>query len=347
MRSMALSAFLALAVVSVGASFGAAQTLQGAGATFPQPLYEVWFEAYEQLEGVSVSYAATGSGSGIDALLARTVDFGATDAYLTDAELRNAPSTILHVPTCLGAVVVTYNLPGIPELRFTPELLSEIFLGRITTWTDRRIAAVNPGLRFPDEQITVVHRSDASGTTLIFSDFLADSSLTWREAVGRGRAVEWPVGLGEEGNVGVVERVRTTPGAIGYVAHIYAENSQLPTASVRNRESYYVKPTLDTMTAAARVPLPDDSRIMLTNSTAPDGYPITGMTYLIVYQEQSYSGRSRARAQALVDLLWWITHEGQVLTEDEAYAPLPVNAVQRAETAIGSMTYDGRLLATP
>ncbi len=320
--------------------------LNGVGATLPYPLYQEWFDVYERLEGTTVRYYPAGSGAGIEAVLERRADFGASDAFLDDRALAAAPGEVIHIPTCLGAVVVTYNLPGIPELRFTPELLSGIFRGEITSWTDRRIAEVNPGLRFPDLAVTVVHRADASGTTMVFTDFLSQTTVGWKETVGAATTVAWPVGVEADGNDGVAQLVEQTPGAIGYVEHGYARNRDLPTAAVKNASAYFVKPTMESLTAAARVPLPADARRMVTNTDAPDGYPLTALTYLLVYREQAYDGRSRERAAALAELLWWAIHDGQALNEELLYAPLPGNAVLKAEKLLRSLTYDGaRLLA--
>jgi phosphate transport system substrate-binding protein len=333
---------LALVVAGFVAAAGSGPQLVGTGATFPYPLYQQWFQAYETLQGVTVEYRPVGSGAGVDALLEQVVDFGATDAFLSDQQLAGLQAEIVHIPTCLGAVAVSYNLPGVPELRFTPELLAEIFLGRIDRWTDRRIAEINPGLRFPDRPIVVVHRSDASGTTMIFTDFLSKTSVEWRDQVGANTFVVWPSGQAAAGSSGVAELLSGTPGAIGYLGHIYAERNGLPTAAVRNHEAYYIKPNLEAMTAAARVPLPDDSRLMLTNTSAPEGYPITGMSYILTYREQSFGGRQKTRAEALAGFLWWITHDGQSLNADYSYAPLPKNAVLRAEAAIRSLTFQGQ-----
>lgn len=325
----------------VASSFAAhAADLTGAGATFPYPLYEQWFAAHEALSGNSVNYQPVGSGAGLDAILARSVDFGATDIFLSEEQLANAGAPLVHIPTCLGAVAITYNLPGIPELRFTPDLLASIFSGEVTRWNDRRIADVNPGLRFPDTAITVVHRTDASGTTHIFTDFLSGTSLRWREGVGTGAEVAWPVGQGADGNSNLADLVKSTEGAIGYVQFAYAEAHDLPVASIRNRSAYFIKPTVASLTAAARVPFPDDARIMLTNTEAPDGYPITGLSYVVLWTEQP----SRATAEALVELWWWAVHDGQALNEELGYAPLPRNAVLRAEKALRMVTHRGEPL---
>jgi phosphate transport system substrate-binding protein len=338
-------AVVALAVGAVCTAPTVAQervVLRGAGATFPYPLYLEWFDLYGNLRpGVVVDYHPVGSGAGIEAVVTGGAAFGASDAFLTDDDLRRAGVDLVHVPTCLGAVAVTYNLPGLPELRFTADLLADLFSGRIRRWNDRRIAAVNPGLRFPDTPITVVHRHDASGTTMLFTDFLSKTSTAWRDGIGHGTTVEWPVGVAADGNDGVVARVLETPGSIAYVEHNHAVRADLPVGAIRNREAYYIKPTLDTMTAAARVPLADDCRVLVTDTTAPEGYPITGFTFIVVRRDLASADLTRSDAETLAAFLWWAVHDGQVFTEELAYAPLPVNAVVCAERAIRALQWRG------
>jgi phosphate transport system substrate-binding protein len=340
LHRLALISVIGLALTSAPSAISAAD-LEGAGATFPYPLYEQWFKAYSTLTQNTVSYEGVGSGEGVTAILDRSVDFGATDVFLDDGQLQSAGAPLIHIPTCLGAVAITYNLPGIPELRFTPDLIAAIFSGEVTRWNDRRIADVNPGLRFPDQAITVVHRTDASGTTHIFTDFLSGTSLRWREEVGTGNTVGWPVGQGAEGNAGLVDLVKGTEGSIGYVQYAYADAHEMPVAAIRNQAAYFIKPTVDSLTAAARVKLPDDARLMLTNTDAPDGYPITSFSYVVMWAEQKVAGQSRKDAEALVQLWWWAIHDGQALNEELGYAPLPRNAVIRAENALRMITYGG------
>ncbi len=322
----------------------AGQTLIGAGATFPYPLYDKWFSVYYKLTGVKVNYQAIGSGGGIRQLLSRIVDFGGTDAFMSDAELRKAPAKILHIPTCLGAVVITYNLPGNPTLRLTPDVIADIFLGKIKKWNDKRIVRLNPEVVLPSMNIVVVHRSEGSGTTFIFSDYLSKVSKEWAKKVGRGKVLNWPTGLGAKGNPGVAGLIRQIPGSIGYVELIYAQKNGMPFALIQNKAGNFIKPTLKSVSAAANIKLPADTRVSITNTDAPDGYPISSFTWIIFYKEQHYQGRSKKRALTLAKLLWWMIHEGQKYNEGLLYARLPKSAVKKAEAIIRSMTYDGKRL---
>lgn len=316
--------------------------LLGAGATFPFPLYTKMFDVYYKTTGVRVNYQSIGSGGGQRQLLSKTVDFAGSDAFMTDEQLEKAPGEILHIPICLGAVVPTYNLPGNPEVKFTPEILAEIFLGKIKKWNDERILKVNPSSNLPNMEIVVVHRSDGSGTTFIWTDYLSKISREWKEKVGAGTSVNWPVGIGGKGNEGVSGLVRQTPGSIGYVELIYAVQNNLPTGLVKNKSGKFIKPSIETVSSSANVNLPDDTRISITDTNFPEGYPISGFTWILVYREQNYDGRKKEIAEALVKLLWWMTHEGQKYTKPLHYAPLPDQAVVKAERIIKSVTYNGK-----
>jgi len=333
---------LAISLLLPSITFAQDMELLGAGATFPYPLYTKMFDVYYQTKGVKVNYQSIGSGGGQRQLLNKTVDFGGSDAFMTDEQLKNAPGEILHIPICLGAVVPTYNLPGNPEIRFTPEILSEIFLGKIKKWNDERIVKVNPSINLPDMEIVVVHRSDGSGTTFIWTDYLSKVSKEWKEKVGAGTSVNWPIGIGGKGNEGVSGLVRQTPGSIGYVELIYAIQNNLPVGSVKNKSGKFVKPSIETVSSSAKVKLPDDTRVSITDTDSPEGYPISGFTWILVYKEQNFDGRKRERAEALVKLLWWMTHEGQRYTKPLHYAPLPNEAVAKAEKIIKSITYNGK-----
>jgi len=326
----------------VSLSEGANVILNGAGATFPYPLYEKWIEVYQDAAGVRISYRAVGSGAGIRQLIKKNVDFGATDAFMAVDELKRADGDILHVPTCLGAVSIIYHLPGKPVLRFTPEILADMFLRKITRWSHEAISAVNPGIHLPDLPISVVHRSEGSGTTFIFTDYLSKVSPEWKETIGRGKKVRWRTGMGVEGNPSVAELVKKIPGAIGYVELAYAKRHGLPVAFVKNRSGYFVTPTLASVSASAEVDLPSDTRILITDTEAPDGYPISAFTWLIVYREQDYHGRPYDKAFQLSRFLWWAVHEGQQYTKKLLYAPLPRGAVRRAEAIIRSMHFNGQ-----
>ena len=335
---------LAIGLLAVSGLGFAQNELVGAGATFPFPLYSKMFDVYSQEYGVKVNYQAIGSGGGIQQLKSKTVDFGASDAFLSDEDLKAAPAPILHIPMVAGAVVVTYNLPGSPVISFTPDVVADIFLGKITRWDDQRLAAVNSSARLPKLPISVVHRSDGSGTTSVFTDYLSKVSEDWKQRVGKGTSVSWPAGVGAKGNPGVAGLVKQLPGSIGYVELIYALQNNLPYGNIRNKAGRYIKPSLASTTAACAVTIPDDTRVSLTDTSAPDGYPIATFTWLLVYREQSYDNRARVRAEALVKMLWWMTHQGQKYAEPLEYSSLPLPAVQKAEKIIRSITFNGQPL---
>lgn len=321
--------------------------LQGAGATFPNPLYQKWFAEYNKAHpNVKFDYQSIGSGGGIKQISSRTVDFGGSDVPMKDDELKAAPGELLHVPTVLGAVVVTYNLPSVnTELNLTPEAIAGAFLGKITRWNDAAIASSNAGVSLPDAPITVVHRSDGSGTSFVFTDYLSKVSPEWKEKVGAGAAVQWPAGGGEKGNEGVTGRVKQTPNSIGYTELIYAEENKLPVASIKNSTGQFVRPSLDSTTAAASSiagQMPDDLRVSITNAPGATAYPISSFTYLLVYKEQ----QDKAKGEALVDFLWWAIHDGEQMAKDKLYAPLPDEVVKKAETKIRSITFQGKPLRT-
>jgi phosphate transport system substrate-binding protein len=341
-RFMTLVVPVALVIGIAAAAFGSETALMGAGATFPQPLYSKMFDIYNKQFKVEVNYQGVGSGAGIEQLTKKTVDFGATDAPMKDADLAKAPAAIVHVPITLGAVVVTYNLPGDPQLKLSRAVLVDIFLGKITKWNDKAIAALNPGVTLPKLPVTVVHRSDGSGTTSIFTDYLAKISPEWKEKVGAGKEVNWPAGLGAKGNPGVAGQVKNVPGSVGYVELIYALENGMPTAMLENKKGKYIVPTLESTKISAEVTIPDDTRASLTDSDAEKGYPITGMTWIILYKEQNYNGRTKARATSLVNLVWWMTHEGQSQCEPLHYAPLPKATVEKTEKILKSITYGGK-----
>ena len=313
--------------------------LIGAGATFPYPLYSKMFDVYNKGYGVEVNYQAIGSGGGIRQLINKTVDFGGSDAIVSDQDMKEAAAPILHIPTSAGAVVVTYNLTGEPELKFTPDMIADIFLGKIRKWNDPRISALNPGMKLPDMAVTVVHRSDGSGTTFIFSDYVSKVSSEWKEKVGKGTSLNWPAGLGGKGNPGVAGLVKQTPGSIGYVELIYALQNKMPYGTVKNKNGRFVTPTIASTSLAADTNLPDDMRVSLTDTDASGGYPISGLTWILVYKEQNYADRSEEKAKELVKLLWWMTHEGQKHAEPLHYAPLSKKAVKKAEKLIKSISY--------
>jgi len=338
-------AALALLVTGALAQPAGAQTLiNGAGATFPYPIYSKWFDEYAKIDPeVRFNYQSIGSGGGIKQISSRTVDFGASDGPMTDEQLKQAPAELLHIPTVLGAVVATYNLPGSPKLRFAPDVVADIFLGKITKWNDSRIAATNPGVTLPDQLILVVHRSDGSGTTYIWVDYLSKVSPEWQQKVGKGTSVNWPVGLGGKGNEGVAGQVKNTPGALGYVELAYAVKNKMPVASVQNAAGKFVEPTIAGTTAAAAAAaksMPADFRVSLTNPPGEDAYPIASFTWLLVYKDQP----NELKGRALVKFLWWMSHEGQKYADDLLYAPLPPPVVKQIEARIQQITYQGKPL---
>jgi len=331
-------------VLMLAASFGFSQAIElvGAGATFPAPFYSKVFDEYAKQFGVKVNYQAIGSGGGQSQIKAQTVDFGASDVVMLPADMKGAPGTLIHIPMVAGATVITYNLPGNPELRFTPDVIADMFLGKINRWNDPRIAALNPSANLPKTAITVVHRSDGSGTTGMFSDYLSKVSPEWKSKVGTGTSLNWPVGIGGKGNPGVAGLVKQLPGAMGYVELIYALQNNLPYGTVRNKNGNWIKPSLAATSIAANVKVPDDvTQISLTDTDAPQGYPISTFTWLLVYVEQSYNNRTQAQAQALVKMLWWMTHDAQKYAEPLSYATLPPAVVAKAEAIIHSITYNG------
>jgi len=334
----------ALIVLSIAPIRAKEITLTGAGATFPYPLYSKMFDEYYKITGVRINYQAIGSGAGIQQLLSKTVDFGASDAYVTDEELKKFTSPMVHIPIVAGAVVLTYNLPQNPELKLTPEIVAGIFLGKIEKWNDSLIQKVNPDVKLPDMNIVVVHRSDGSGTTFIFSEYLSEVSEEWKNNVGKGKVLNWPVGLGGKGNPGVAGLVKQIPGAIGYVELTYALTNNMPVALLQNKSGKFVRPTVESITEAANVKLPDDMRVSLVNTPAGEGYPISGFTWIIVYKDLKDAGMSREKAQELWKLLWWMTHEGQKYAKPLHYAPLSKKVVEKTEKILNSINYGGKPL---
>jgi len=344
MRRVLKSVFILALLLIYTTGFAKNINFVGAGSTFAYPLYSKMFNAYHNKTGIKVNYQAVGSGAGQRQIIARAIDFGASDAFMSDAQMSKAPAKLLHIPVALGAVVMTYNLNIKGKLRLTPAIIAGIYLGKIKKWDDARIKSANPHLNLPSENIVVVHRSDGSGTTFIFTDYLSKISKQWRKKVGRDTSVGWPTGIGGKGNAGVAGLVKQIPGAIGYVELIYASSNNMPMAYLQNSYGNFVYPSLDSVTVAANTKVPDDTRVSLTDTPVPTGYPIAGMTWLLVYKEQHYLGRSKAKAKALVKLIWWMTHTGQKYTKPLKYSPLPENVVKLAETILKSMTYDGKVI---
>ena len=312
--------------------------LNGAGATFPYPIYNKWFSDYAAKTGVKINYQNIGSGGGIRQLTEQTVDFGASDSPMSDEEMSRAKGgPVMHIPTVLGAVVITYNVPGITQpLKLSGEAIGDIFLGRITKWNDARIATLNPGVQLPSSDILVVHRSDGSGTTFIFSDYLAAVSPAWRSGPGRGKELRWPTGIGAKGNEGVAGQVKQTPGSIGYVELAYAKQNRLPVAQVRNASGQFVAPTIESITAAAAgasLPPTSDYRVSIVNAPGANAYPISSFTWLLVYRNQP----DASKAKKLNDFLKWALTEGEQSAAALDYAPLPEELAQRLIARIDSI----------
>jgi phosphate transport system substrate-binding protein len=319
---------LAIALVTgVSATASAQLMINGAGATFPYPIYSKWFDEYAKVDpSVRFNYQSIGSGGGQKQILAQTVDFGASDGPMSDDNLAKAPGKLLHIPTVAGAVVLTYNLPGNPSLKLDGDTVTGIYLGQIKKWNDPKITALNPGAKLPDQDIVVVHRSDGSGTTFIFTDYLSKVSGEWKQKAGNNTSVNWPSGMGGKGNEGVSGQVKQTPGAIGYVELIYAVQNKMPYAEVKNSAGQFVKPTIESVTAAlATADIPDDFRFSMTNAPGKDAYPITGATWLLVYQQQ----KDAAKGKKLVEFLKWALTKGEGMAKELNYAPLPDEVQQR------------------
>lgn len=317
-------------------------TLSAAGATFPQPFYNLAFKKYNEEGGPVINYGGIGSGGGIKSLRDKVVDFGATDAYLSDAELAEMPAEVIHIPTCIGAVVIAYNLPAVTGLKLTPGLLEGIFLGKITKWNDKKLAEANPGISLPDMNITVVYRSDGSGTTYIFSDYMSKVSPLWKETLGTGKALNWPAGIGAKGNPGVAGTISQSQGSIGYIGFEYANAQKIPMALLQNGAGNYVEPTLASFTAAAEVEIPADTRVMITNSQVPEAYPITSFTWIILYKEQAYNNRSADVANATVNAIKWMTGaNAQAIATSVHYAALPQKAAEQASILLSTITFNG------
>ena len=337
-RSWWLAACLALATVLPGR---AALLVNGAGATFPYPLYSKWFDEFHKRNpDIQINYQSIGSGGGIRQVLEGTVDFGATDGPMTDEQLKSAPVPIVHLPTALGAVVPTYNVDGVQRLRFTPEALAGIFLGKITHWNDAAIAKENPGVTLPAAAIVPMHRSDGSGTTYIFTDYLSKVSKDWQQSVGKGTSVNWPVGLGGKGNEGVAGLVKQTPNAIGYVELIYAVQNNIPYGDVRNRSGKFVQATLESVTAAAAAAaenMPDDFRVSITDPAGAEAYPIASFTWLLVPAQI----KNAEKGAAIRKFLAWMLSDGQPLAAPLNYAPLPASVVALEQKALGNIRAGG------
>ncbi len=336
-RTFLLGAVTAAVLISGALRAPAQMLINGAGATFPYPLYSKWFDQYTRVDpSVRFNYQSIGSGGGQKQILAQTVDFGASDGPMSNENLAKAPGKLLHIPTVAGAVVITYNLPGKPSLKLDGPLIADIFLGRITKWNDRRIAELNTGVNLPSTDIIVAHRSDGSGTSYIFTDYLSSVSKEWETKVGRNTSVKWPSGLGAKGNEGVAGQVQQLPGTIGYVELAYANQNKLPVAEVKNAAGRFIAPTIASVTAAlASAKVPDDFRFSMVNPPGEDAYPISGATWLLVYEQQ----KDPAKGKKLVEFLNWAMTKGESVAPTLDYAPLPDNLKTRVLERIKTIKY--------
>ena len=359
MRALKLAALMLLAVAcakegannssssstaSSTVASGGSVNLTGAGATFPYPIYSKWFSDYATATGVKINYQSIGSGGGIRQLSEETVDFGASDSPMSDDELSKAKGgPILHIPTVLGADVITYNVPGVTApLKLTPAVIADIFMGRVKKWNDTRIATLNSGVSLPNQDILVVHRSDGSGTTYIFTDYLSTAVPAWKTSVGKGKEVKWPVGLGAKGNEGVAGQVKQTPGSVGYVELAYAKQNNLPIAAVRNKSGQFVAASAPAVTAAAAgvaraLPANTDYRVSIVDAPGADSYPISSFTWILVYQRQ----RDAAKGKKLVDFLSWALTDGEKEAVTLDYAPLPTDMATSVKARLATIDLSG------
>ena len=341
----AMTMVAVLAFVSCGgnATNGSreAQELSGAGATFPLPFYNVVFEKFAEVNGDVVAYGGIGSGGGVRNLRDKIVDFAGSDAFLSDKEMADM-APVVHIPTCMGAVVLAYNLDGVKELKLSGEIIADIFAGNIKMWNDERLAALNPDVKLPNESIIPVFRSDGSGTTFIFTDYLTKVSPMWREKFGAGKSVNFPSGQAAKGNPGVAGVIKQTKNSIGYVGSEYAFAQKIPYAKIMNQRGEIVEPNAASISAAASGVIPADTRCSITNADAAGAYPISTFTWMIIYKEQNYSDRSKEQALATLDLLKYIlSDKAQNITSEVHYAPLPAKAKELSMTNLKSVTYDG------
>jgi len=328
---------------TANAGGGDDNTLIGAGSSFDNPLFSKQFSEYNKANGLKVNYQSVGSGAGISQLTAKTVDFGASDAPMNDKQDSALSAPAIHIPITAGAVVLSYNLPDFKDtLKLSPEVLADIFLGKITKWNDPKIAADNKGAKLPSTSIVIAHRSDGSGTSNIFTTYLSKVSEEWSTKVGKGSSVNWPAGLGGKGNEGVAGLIKGTPGAIGYIELAYAVQNQMPYAKLKNKSGNFITPSIASVTAAANIQIPADTKVSLTNTEAADGYPISGFSWVIIYKEQKYNNRSQERATKLLKLISWMIHDGQQFSSALTYAPLSPAAVSAGDAILKSATYDGK-----
>jgi phosphate transport system substrate-binding protein len=343
---MLVRGLLLLALLQLPASVARAETtISGSGATFPAPLYAAWIERYHEVTETRIRYSAVGSGEGVRQLIAGEVELGASDTQVPE-KMRPADEQLVHIPTCIGAVVLTYNLPDVPDIRLTPELIAAVFSGEITRWDDTELLRANAGVGLPDTPITVVHRHDASGTTDLFSRYLSASSRRWKRTIGSGTTLDWPVGYGADGNDGVARMVSRSRGAIGYVELTFAVREGLPLARVQNRSGAFVRPSVQSASAAATGPPNEGCATSLLEARDRAAYPIAAFTWIVVPQELNRPGLdcSESRAIALARFLWWAIHDGQQMNEQLLYGSLPEHARECARSSLRQLTWNGESL---
>jgi phosphate transport system substrate-binding protein len=318
----------------------------GAGASFPFPLYSKIFDSYNKETGTRVNYQPIGSGGGIRQLFSGTVDFAGSDAFLKTKDIAKAKGEVLHIPTALGAVAVVYHLDNIPDLKLTSEVITDLYLGDIKYWNDRRIQELNPNIKLPNNPVLIVGRSDGSGTTYVFSDFLSKSNPKWKKEFGAGKAIKWKTGIAGKGNPGVAGIIKQTPGAIGYVELEFALKNKLKIASIKNKSGNFIQPSIATVLEAAKVDMPKDLRIELTNTNNPEGYPISTFTWILLYKEQNIIPKSKEKAQSILSLISWVLEEkGQSFHTKLNYAPLPDKVKILAKELLQKVTYNGKLIS--
>ena len=334
----------ALALASCSSS--SKSSITGAGATFPLPFYNIAFKAYQDSSQTLVTYGGIGSGGGIRSLKDKIVDFAGTDAFLSEKELAEMPGEVLHIPTCMGAIVLAYNLPAVKDLNLNGELIVDIFLGNITKWNDSRIAALNVDVNLPDLKITPTYRSDGSGTTFVFSDFLSKVSPRWAEQLGTAKALKWPAGIAAKGNPGVAGTIKQTEGAIGYIGSEYGFSLKIPMAKIQNSSGHFVSPTSESISASASLEMPKDMRVMITNSASPEAYPISCFTWLLIYKDQATNDRtSIEQAKENVKLMkWMLGKNAQNITKIVHYSPLPQSVINTSLNALDGVTFGGNKL---
>lgn len=346
-----ISLIIAMAIVMVMTACGGdngqrkAQDLSGAGATFPQPFYNVIFEQFSETHGDRVAYGGVGSGTGVRNLRDKIVDFAGSDAFLSNDEMTKMDA-VIHVPTCMGAVVMAFNIDGVEKLNLTGEMIADIFTGKITKWNDPSIVKINPNVTLPDAEIIPVYRSDGSGTTFVFTDYLCKVSKSWAADLGAGKSVSFPVGQAGKGNPGVASIISQTKNTIGYVGSEYAFAQKITYANVQNQCGEFVEPNTASISASASGTIPADTRTSITNSDASGAYPITCFTWLIIYKEQNYSGRTKEQAVATLDLLHYVlSNDAQKMASEVHYAPLPKKAVELSLKNLETVVYDGEHLS--